>query len=124
MAFGGWTSSAAQNFHHARLRGFFVFVTGWISIVRLCGDDFAGCVLPVMATQPADVPFLGVPIAVAVEVHAHFDAVNVQAAPAGFEFHGAAPSNRFGAGSGLRLGSSNNRGWRHASSIRLQAMSK
>jgi hypothetical protein len=44
----------------------------------LGGDDFAGRVLPVMATQPADVPFLGMPIAVAVDVHAHFDAVDVQ----------------------------------------------
>jgi hypothetical protein len=43
----------------------------------LGGDDFAGRVLPVMATQPADVPFLGMPIAVAVDVHAHFDPIDV-----------------------------------------------
>jgi hypothetical protein len=45
-----------------------------------------------MAAKPADVPFLGVPIAVAVDVYAHFDPIDVQAAPAGFEFH-CAPSS-------------------------------
>jgi hypothetical protein len=45
-----------------------------------------------MATQPADMPFLGMPIAVAVDVHAHFDPIDVQAAFAGFQFHWAASS--------------------------------
>jgi hypothetical protein len=47
--------------------------------------DNAPCgVLAVVATEPADMPFLGVPIALAVKVNAHFDAVDVCASPAGF----------------------------------------
>jgi hypothetical protein len=41
-------------------------------------------VLAVVATEPADMPFLGMPVAVAVDVHTHFDTVNVCAAFAGF----------------------------------------
>jgi hypothetical protein len=46
--------------------------------------DNAPCgVLAVVAAEPADMPFFGVPVAVAVDVHTHFDAVNVCASPTG-----------------------------------------
>ncbi len=55
-------------------------------------DDFAGRVLAVMAAEPADVPFLGVAVAMAVNVYAHFDPIDVQAALAGFQLH-SSPSS-------------------------------
>jgi hypothetical protein len=46
-------------------------------------DNASRGVLAVVATEPADMPFLGVPVAVAVDVDTHFDAVDVCASPAG-----------------------------------------
>jgi hypothetical protein len=46
--------------------------------------DNAPCgVLAVVAAETADMPFFGVPVAVAVDFNAHFDAVDVCASPAG-----------------------------------------
>jgi hypothetical protein len=81
-------------------------------------------VAALISTEPADVPFIAALVAIAVELDAHFDPVDVCASAAGFQFHWAAPSKKLGAGCGLRLGSSNRRGCFQASSMRLQAMSK
>jgi hypothetical protein len=40
-----------------------------------------------MCTEPADVPFIAAFVAVAVNVHAHFNAVDVSASAAGFQLH-------------------------------------
>jgi hypothetical protein len=55
-------------------------------------DNASRGVLAVVATEPADMPFLGMPVAVAVDVYTHFDAVDVLASAAGFQLHGTTSS--------------------------------
>jgi hypothetical protein len=49
-------------------------------------------VAALISTEPADVPFIAALVAIAVELDAHFDPVDVCASAAGFQFH-SAPSS-------------------------------